>query len=310
MTTLRRLLVATDLSGSSLHAVDRGFQIAQDTGAACTIMHALGLDAMDRLREMVGERAADVSQALLARRRAALETIASDPSRSRGVAAALHVDEGLPARAVPAHADAIDADLVIVGAHGEGFIHRFLLGSTASTLLRKSRCPVLVVKAPCREAYRKIMVAIDFSPASALAIRMAAALAPRADLLLLAAFEVPFEPMLQYAGVEEDVLHRYRIEARERTLRQLHDTARNAGLPLARYTPYVPHGDATRQILAQEERSDCDLLVMGKHGTHVTEELLLGSVTKRVLAESRSDVLVVVDKRAPPVGGAPLGSTA
>jgi len=36
---------------------------------------------------------------------------------------------------------------------------------------------------------------------------------------------------------------------------------------------------------------------MGKHGTNVTEELLLGSVTKQVLAESRSDVLVVVDKR-------------
>jgi nucleotide-binding universal stress UspA family protein len=31
----------------------------------------------------------------------------------------------------------------------------------------------------------------------------------------------------------------------------------------------------------------------------VTEELLLGSVTKRVLAESRSDVLVVVDERRP-----------
>ncbi len=41
-----------------------------------------------------------------------------------------------------------------------------------------------------------------------------------------------------------------------------------------------------------------DLVVMGKHGTHVTEELLLGSVTLDVLAESRCDVLVVVDPRA------------
>jgi CPA2 family monovalent cation:H+ antiporter-2 len=39
---------------------------------------------------------------------------------------------------------------------------------------------------------------------------------------------------------------------------------------------------------------------MGKHGTHVTEELLLGSVTRRVLAESQADVLVVVDPLAPP----------
>jgi CPA2 family monovalent cation:H+ antiporter-2 len=40
---------------------------------------------------------------------------------------------------------------------------------------------------------------------------------------------------------------------------------------------------------------------MGKHGTHVTEELLLGSVTQRVLAESQGDVLVVVDPNAAPV---------
>jgi len=38
---------------------------------------------------------------------------------------------------------------------------------------------------------------------------------------------------------------------------------------------------------------------MGKHGTNFAEELLLGSVTMQVLAESRSDVLVVVDKHAP-----------
>jgi len=33
---------------------------------------------------------------------------------------------------------------------------------------------------------------------------------------------------------------------------------------------------------------------MGKHGESVLEELLLGSVTRHVLAESQSDVLVSV----------------
>jgi nucleotide-binding universal stress UspA family protein len=36
-----------------------------------------------------------------------------------------------------------------------------------------------------------------------------------------------------------------------------------------------------------------DLIVMGRHGANIAEEFLLGSVTKRVLAESGSDVLVV-----------------
>jgi len=39
---------------------------------------------------------------------------------------------------------------------------------------------------------------------------------------------------------------------------------------------------------------DCDLIVLGKHGESMVEELLLGSVTKQVLAESQGDVLVSI----------------
>ena len=46
-----------------------------------------------------------------------------------------------------------------------------------------------------------------------------------------------------------------------------------------------------------EQEYDADLIVVGKHGTHITEELLLGSVTKHVLAEAQGDVLVVADTR-------------
>ena len=42
-----------------------------------------------------------------------------------------------------------------------------------------------------------------------------------------------------------------------------------------------------------EQEYDADLVVVGKHGTHITEELLLGSVTKHVLAEAQGDVLIV-----------------
>ncbi|KFB69963.1 MAG: Universal stress protein family protein [Candidatus Accumulibacter vicinus] len=42
---------------------------------------------------------------------------------------------------------------------------------------------------------------------------------------------------------------------------------------------------------------DADLLVVGKHGSHMADKLLLGSVTKHVLAESQCDVLVIGDPR-------------
>ena len=44
------------------------------------------------------------------------------------------------------------------------------------------------------------------------------------------------------------------------------------------------HGDAAPQILEQGEEQGADLIVFGKHGMGMAEELLLGSVTKYTLA--------------------------
>lgn len=190
---------------------------------------------------------------------------------------------------------------------GKGFLQRVLLGSTASRLLRMSKHPVLVVKEPCRNPYRRVLVAVDFSPGSERAVHVAREVAPDAGIVLLHVFEVPFEGRLKYAGVSEDVIRRYRVEGRERALRQLRDMAGAVGLAAADCTIRVLTGDATRQIVHLEENLDCDLVVMGKHGANVTEELLLGSVTSHVLAESRSDVLVIVDTRAPMDASAAAG---
>lgn len=54
------------------------------------------------------------------------------------------------------------------------------------------------------------------------------------------------------------------------------------------------HGDPTLRIIEQEQEWACDLIVMGKHGESLVEEILLGSVTEHVLAESQGDVLVSV----------------
>jgi nucleotide-binding universal stress UspA family protein len=209
------------------------------------------------------------------------------------------VEQGLASTVVPAFAASADADLVVVGSRGQGTLRRLLIGSTASHLLRKSRVPVLIVKAPGRVPYGRVLIPVDFSPAGELTIRMAREAAPDAFIVLLNVFDVPFESMLQYAGVSQDDIHRYRIEARQRSVQQLHELAARAGLDPSQYTMLVEHGDATAVIVHQMERHDCDLIVMGKHGTHVSEELLLGSVTKRVLDESDVDMLVVVDKRRP-----------
>lgn len=299
MTLTRHILSATDLSIHSLQAVDRAADLASTTGAQHTVMHALGLDALGPLRNLLGAQAEAVAHTALAQQQAALAAAMADPARHPGPAPALRVEEGLASRAVPVLVHETDADLVVVGVRGQSVLRRLVLGSTASHLLRKSRCPVLVVKNPFQQSYRRVLLPLDFSPGSALTLRLVRELAPQADLVLLHAFDVPFEGMLQYAGVSQDVIHRYRIEARERALQQLRAMAAEQELSPGQFIPLVEHGDAVALITGHQQRLGCDLIAMGKHGTHVTEELLLGSVTRRVLSEGDADVLVVVDKRGP-----------
>jgi len=293
MTPPKRLLAATDLSSSSLIALDRGFRIARTVGARYTVLHALGLDLLKPLRELLGEDADAVARGIAAEARERLTEIVTDAGRTLDIEASVEVEPGLASTAIPAFVEDAAIDLVLVGAHGSGFLQRMLLGSTASHLLRKCTCPVLVVKQEARHDYRRILVAVDFSEGSLATVRWARAVAPAADLVLLHVFEVPFEGKMLLAGVSKDLLHRYRMEARERAAAAVHALAQSAELLPGEYTGLVQQGDAAHEIVLAEEHYRCDLIVMGKHGTHITEELLLGSVTKRVLAESRNDVLVI-----------------
>jgi nucleotide-binding universal stress UspA family protein len=134
---------------------------------------------------------------------------------------------------------------------------------------------------------------VDFSPASAQAIRLGRQLAPTAEIVLLHTFELPYEGKLRFAGVEDGVIHGYIETARRERRQQLHQLAASAGLASGEYAPLVRHGDPAQLIAAVEQEQACDLVIVGKHGQHLAEELLLGSVTKHVLAESQCDVLVI-----------------
>ncbi|HPE04743.1 MAG TPA: universal stress protein, partial [Thauera sp.] len=133
---------------------------------------------------------------------------------------------------------------------------------------------------------------VDFSARALEALQFAQCVAPQAEFVLLHAFEVPFEGKLRYAGVEENALSSLRVNARREAGAQMKELVACAGLDENRVRRIVVHGEATTQILEQEQEQDCDLIVIGKRGHGLLGEMLLGSVTKHVLARSTADVLV------------------
>jgi len=62
------------------------------------------------------------------------------------------------------------------------------------------------------------------------------------------------------------------------------------------HTAFSPH-----LILEKERTLHCDLIVLGKAKRSEAKELFLGSVSRHVLADGRSDVLVVAGLAPPPL---------
>lgn len=297
MSTLTAILAATDFSAPARHAADRAARLAHETGAALTLMHAMPAQPLEELRQWLGAQR-EAERQLLAQADEELRRLADELAAARRVTVATHLAIGAVLDEIGREADALDADLLVLGARGTGFLRRLVLGTTSERLLRRTTRPLLVVRATPHEPYRRALVALDFSPWSAHAISLAHRVAPHARLVLLSAFQVPFEEKLHFAGVDAATIGRYRQQARAAATQKLHTAAQAAGLKAGDYDAVVVEGDASQRIVEQEQEHDADLVVLGKHGQSAAEDLLLGSVTKHVLAEGSTDVLVSTARAA------------
>jgi nucleotide-binding universal stress UspA family protein len=59
-----------------------------------------------------------------------------------------HCVTGFPADEILSFAEQIHTDLIVMGSHGRTGVTRLIVGSVAEQVMRRSKCPVLIVKPP------------------------------------------------------------------------------------------------------------------------------------------------------------------
>jgi nucleotide-binding universal stress UspA family protein len=291
MSSLKSLVVATDFSEHALHAVERAAMVCAAAGATSGVaLHVLETAWLDALRRFVS-LPAEVEEALIARTAAPLLELV----------AAVHGRTGFPLEAKVRVGRVLDTilaemsgqDLLALGMQGSHPLQEFVVGTTAERLLQQARTPVLVVKRRPQAPYERVLVAVDFSPLSQRALSWAAAIAPHAEICIAHVFPVPFEGMMNYAGVSDDTIAKYRGRARREAESAMESLIHAAGVETRSLRRFIAHGDrAVGSLLAKAEHYGADLVVAGRHGKSLTEHLLLGSVTLRLLGECPCDVLV------------------
>lgn len=205
--------------------------------------------------------------------------------------ATIDIQTGIPFLEIIQAARAGNFDLVVVGAHGRSYLHDLVLGTTAERVVRKGQMPVLIVKFPAAEAYRRFLVPTDFSQGAQRALASARRLAPQARAALLHVYDLSFELRAWEIGSERllDLQRAYEPDLRAK----LKSLATEAGIDSETTEFDVRYGYPARVIAAAVRDGHADLVAVGTRGAQDLRYVLLGSVAEHVLREAPADVLTV-----------------
>lgn len=142
-------------------------------------------------------------------------------------------------------------------------------------------------------SFQRILVATDFTEASAPALKEAIEMAKGsgAELLIAHAYQPPNVAQAQAVagGVYEEWDRNLRAEV-EGKLEACVKEAREAGINTR---PLILPGTAYKALLDAAKENKTDLVIMGTHGRKGVARFFLGSVASRVIARAPCPVMTV-----------------
>ncbi len=165
---IKKILFATDLSETAVHAFSYAVSLANLYGAGITILHVLaefpGEEFITNMistatweeikrrnhsnarDELIGKKRNHV--AIKEVLRAFSEEVNANGKNQTFVTDKILIEYGNPAEVILETAVKRDCDLIVMGTHGQGVITDVLIGSTAKRVVKRSTIPVLVIRLP------------------------------------------------------------------------------------------------------------------------------------------------------------------
>ena len=165
---IKKILYATDLSETSVHAFTYAVSLADTYGASITILHVFSgfigetyVTSMinpDTWKEIQEKHYSEAREKLIGKRRdhmamqkvlqAFSDEVRADADDQTFVTDEILIKNGDPAEIIVQTAIEQHCDLIVMGTHGLGAIAGVLIGSTAKWVVRRSKIPVLVIRLP------------------------------------------------------------------------------------------------------------------------------------------------------------------
>jgi nucleotide-binding universal stress UspA family protein len=145
LTQNAHILVPTDFSAPSQHALEYAETIAKAFSATIHLVHVIQeieyteewgnvYTKLKEIREIVEERSNEKLRAL------------EDEVKKLGITATTHIAHGRPDVVLTDYAKHHNVSMIAIGTSGKSGVEHFVLGSTTERLMRSAPCPVLAVR--------------------------------------------------------------------------------------------------------------------------------------------------------------------
>lgn len=282
---MKKILVPTDFSKTSITAYETAFEIAKKAGATIYLLHVVEEATPDSYR-ITGDYVKDdwedrlFTFKLLEKAKAQLEKLVKDP-RFDAVKVVGELRLGNPFHGMNAIIAEQKVDLVVMGTRGQTNLEAMVIGTNTERIVRHSKCPILTVhKKPASNDFKNIVYATAMSKDE----------------------EVFSRIVKRTQQLYDSTIHLVRINTpgdfqRDKVVKEYMNKFAKS-LQLKNFTVNVYNDLSEEQgILYFADSIDADLIAMATHGRTGFAHVLAGSIAEDVVSKAKRPVLTFVVKR-------------
>ncbi len=282
---MKKILVPTDFSKTSVTAYETAFEIAKKAGATIYLLHVVEEATPDSYR-ITGDYVKDdwedrlFTFKLLEKAKAQLEKLVKDP-RFDAVKVVGELRLGNPFHGMNAIIAEQKVDLVVMGTRGQTNLEAMVIGTNTERIVRHSKCPILTVhKKPASSDFKNIVYATAMSKDE----------------------EVFSRIVKRTQQLYDSTIHLVRINTpgdfqRDKVVKEYMNKFAKS-LQLKNFTVNVYNDLSEEQgILYFADSIDADLIAMATHGRTGFAHVLAGSIAEDVVSKAKRPVLTFVVKR-------------
>jgi nucleotide-binding universal stress UspA family protein len=283
-----RILCPIDFTLFSHHAIDYAVALGRSCRSTITALHVVPEPATtSATRNCVAQSLTMEDVEWL--KSQALRMLQEAGAPSGGAV----VVRGDPSAQILRVAVSLPADLIVMASHGRTGFSGTMCGSVTTDVLRHAPCPVLTVPRTSsvpdgHTLFRRILCAVDFSPASLRALRRVMKLAAAHDSRVVVLHVSDSKVTSEVVTVGVSATGRTDRVPAGMWQRRLQEAVWAEGPSAVLVTERVSEGDPANEILRMAEAEGCDLIAMGGHQGNP-----LNCTLNKVVRQSKCAVLTV-----------------